>query len=78
MVSHTKKPAAIVHVGDSIQNDLLGALRCGMRALLLTRDGLKRAPADEQARPPADDERWREVRTLEEAEQVLREWGGIS
>ena len=27
----------MVHIGDSVSKDLLGALKCGMRALLLTR-----------------------------------------
>ena len=58
-------PRAVVHVGDSIRSDLLGALGCGMRAILLSRNDFKRSAADEAAgRPPADDARWREVYTL--------------
>ena len=67
-------PAAIVHVGDAIGADLIGALGCGMRAVLLTRDGLQR-PASEPPLPPQDAARWREVRTLDAVVAVLREWG---
>ena len=68
-------PSEVVHVGDSIEADLLGALHCGMRAILLTRDGFVRSGSDARAeRPPADDARWREVATLEQAASVVREW----
>ena len=43
----------------------LGALGCGMRAILLSRKDFKRSAADEAAgRPPVDDARWREVATV--------------
>ena len=67
----------MVHVGDSIRSDLLGALGCGMRAILLSRSDLKRSAADEAYRPSTDDARWREVSTLDEAAAVLRDWGAL-
>lgn len=71
-------PCAVVHVGDSIRSDLLGALGCGMRAILLSRKDFARSAADEAAgRPPVDDARWREVCDLDEAAAVLREWGAL-
>lgn len=66
-------PAQVVHVGDAIGADLIGALGCGMRAILLTREGFKR-PESEPPLPPKDAARWREVATLEEMVAVLSEW----
>jgi len=72
-------PSEVVHVGDSIEADLRGALGCGMRAILLTRDGFVRSGSDARAeRPPADDARWREVATLEQAASVVREWAAAA
>ena len=43
----------MVHIGDSVSKDLLGALKCGMRALLLTRpEGqLERSDKEEEVSP---------------------------
>ena len=57
-------PTEIVHVGDSVQSDLVGALTVGMRAVLLTRPELPpRSAAEVQAVPPESDQ-WRELTSL--------------
>lgn len=70
-------PAEIVHVGDSIESDLVGALDAGMRAVLLNRPELPaRTPAEIQAMPEQSGERWIEAASLAEAaEAILGEWG---
>lgn len=65
-------PSQIVHVGDSIESDLVGALAVGMRALLLTRPELPARTALELASaPPADALAWREVTSLEAAADLI-------
>ena len=68
------RPCEMVHVGDEVRSDLIGALGAGFRAVLITRDGRERSEEERSALPPPDADRWREVRTLEEAVAVVREW----
>ena len=46
------------------------------QAELLTRDGRERSAEELASLPPPDADRWREVRTLDEALAVVREWDG--
>ena len=67
-------PAELVHVGDDVTSDLLGALRAGARAILLSRpEQQPRKPHEVEALAAieADATRWREVSSLAEAVQVI-------
>src|SRR4029079_18803031 len=44
---HAVEPGEAMHVGDSVRDDVEGATKAGLRAVLLTRQG-KQAPADVQ------------------------------
>ena len=44
---HAVEPAEAMHVGDSVRDDVEGATKAGLRAVLLTRQG-KQAPPDVQ------------------------------
>jgi len=69
------RPCNLVHVGDDVVTDLLGALRAGCRAVLVSRPELMpRTPEQTAELPPADPSRWREVASLEEAAEVALEW----
>jgi HAD superfamily hydrolase (TIGR01549 family) len=80
------KPAELVHIGDDVTTDLIGALGAGCRAILLTRkyraDGSRTTEemaymiGKRAAMPPSDPTRWREVQTLAEAVEVVLEWRG--
>ena len=47
-----------------------------VRCMRLTRDGRERSAEELASLPPPDADRWREVRTLDEALAVVREWDG--
>ena len=79
-------PSEIVHVGDSVETDLRGALHAGNSAVLLTRTpaaaeqaaaeslpwpGAAPSGASPPQRPAADDARWREVGGLDEAVALI-------
>mmetsp|Transcript_15851 Transcript_15851/g.51235 ORF Transcript_15851/g.51235 Transcript_15851/m.51235 type:complete len:122 (+) Transcript_15851:3-368(+) len=66
----------LVHIGDSISKDLLGALRCGARCVLLTRPThpLPRADAEVALTPPADGAWWGEAAGLGEASSLIEGW----
>ena len=65
-----------MHIGDSISKDLLGALRCGARCVLLTRPThpLPRADAEVALTPPADGAWWGEAAGLGEASSLIEGW----
>jgi len=44
---HAVEPGEAMHVGDSVRDDVEGATKAGLRAVLLTRQG-KQAPPDVQ------------------------------
>ena len=67
----------MVHVGDDVVTDLKGALDAGFRAVLVSRaDLLPRKPQELEVLETLekDPARWREVASLEEMVQVVREW----
>ncbi|KAL1529786.1 hypothetical protein AB1Y20_000720 [Prymnesium parvum] len=65
-------PREVVHVGDAPTADLCGALRLGMRAILLTRPEIgARSPDEQAAIPPRDDARWRELTSMTEVVDVI-------
>mmetsp|Transcript_42468 Transcript_42468/g.111784 ORF Transcript_42468/g.111784 Transcript_42468/m.111784 type:complete len:202 (-) Transcript_42468:403-1008(-) len=73
-------PAEIVHIGDDVITDLLGALKAGFRAILVSRpDQGPRKPQQIEALRAikADPGRWREVASLEEAVTVVAEWQAV-
>lgn len=57
------RPGELVHVGDEVESDIVGAKRAGARAVLIDRDG--RAPTS-----PAD----AVIRSLAELPDLLAEW----
>jgi HAD superfamily hydrolase (TIGR01509 family) len=74
------RPCNLVHVGDDVTTDLIGALSAGCRAILVQRvddagdtPPSARGPVDATL-PPVDDTRWRRVETLEQAVDVVNEW----
>lgn len=64
--------AEMVHVGDSVESDLNGALHCGMRAVLLDRSA---AFGAQIANITPDSSRWGVVSTLDEAAELISGWG---
>ena len=71
------RPSEMVHVGDDVVTDLKGALDAGFRAVLVSRaDLLPRKPQELEVLETLekDPARWREVASLEEMVQVVREW----
>lgn len=69
------RPCHLVHIGDDVKTDLVGALTAGSRAVLLSRPEAMPRSAEQTALLPArDPRRWREVATLEEAVKVVLEW----
>ena len=74
-------PAEMVHVGDDVHSDLIGALRAGSRAILLSRpEQQPRKPRELEALGAVerDATRWREVATLQEAVEVIGEWAAAA
>lgn len=61
----------IVHVGDSVPNDLKGALGCGIRAVLLDREGIHNGS---ESLPKPDPDKWAVVTSLDEVLGVLQQW----
>ena len=57
-------PADVVHVGDSLEADIAGASRLGMRTVWVNRSGVRRGPGD-----PTPDV---EVRDLSDLPEVVR------
>ena len=71
----TLKPRHLVHIGDDVSTDLLGALAAGCRAVLISRPELAPRPPEQTALlPAADPSRWREVGTVDEAIKVVMDW----
>jgi len=69
------RPCHVVHIGDDVKTDLVGALDAGCRAVLLSRpESMPRSDEQLAALPPADPSRWREVASLDEAVQVVLAW----
>ena len=81
-------PARIVHVGDSMESDVIGALNCGMRAVLVSRGEKSARPAIYEGRdaagnaapagatpPPEFSDRWVEVGSVSEAVDVILSGG---
>ena len=69
------RPCHLVHIGDDVVTDLLGALEAGARAILISRPELMPRTAEQVAQMPTPDpSRWREVANLREAVAVVLEW----
>ncbi|MCP9450723.1 MAG: HAD-IA family hydrolase [Nitrospira sp.] len=60
---HAVDPEEALHVGDSVRDDLEGARRSGLHALLLDREGMHRDHRDDA------------VRTLDEVDEVIERLG---
>ena len=71
--------ASTVHVGDSLKDDVLGALALGQRAVWLDRGdggGVSASDADVEKLGEYGKERWAKVKSLDELGGVLGGWGG--
>lgn len=67
-------PSEMVHIGDAVVNDLVGALDAGMAGVLLSRpEQMPRHKVELESMPSKDDARWREVAGLGEATRLILE-----